>query len=417
MRASWAVGSLPARSAENGPSLTASATSIMRPPSWAETEMPLPRCATIRRNCVYARPVSLAYRLATALVLRACEREMRSIDASPETRAISGHSSTLTGSTMKASTPARAATARARTAPRFEACSPRRASRKSSSIAWFTRYVPLRTGPSSPPRPATAWKPDRSSPAAASSRSTASRRNSSWSSTGLPRNGAISASECRRFRTSTAWEPAKTPNLVEVDPGLIASIRYSTGGKDHPQGDGVHLVFGAFHARRNENRRLRPHHDVRAGRASQVLRRLAEHVGGLDARRHQTVRVARHRAVDSLRRRRQFQQRVVHGQRTVNLRVPEYSLRTHRGQGLRVFGGGHCVGYRFGGAHDGDFRPRDSEAAHHLDGVLDNLHLLFQIGSHVQSAVGHAHQALPAVPVLEQHHVAQQSARAQTVLF
>src|SRR5208337_1727175 len=97
---------------------------------------------------------------------------------------------------------------------------------------------------------------------ATSSRSSASRRNSSWSRIGLPRNGAISPSECRRFRTSTAWEPATTPNLVEVDPGLIARMRYSTGGKDHPQRDGVHLVFRAFHARRNEDRRLRPHHDV-----------------------------------------------------------------------------------------------------------------------------------------------------------
>ena len=53
-----------------------------------------------------------------------------------------------------------AQTASASTAPRFDACSPRRARRSSSTIASSTRYVPHLIGGSSPPRPATAANSD-----------------------------------------------------------------------------------------------------------------------------------------------------------------------------------------------------------------------------------------------------------------
>ena len=96
------------------------------PVRWAESEVPVPRCATTSRSASSGRPQAAAWRRATALMLSAWHRLLRSTPASPETRATGSSSSTETGSTMKAGQPCSSAIALAMGAPRFEACSPRR---------------------------------------------------------------------------------------------------------------------------------------------------------------------------------------------------------------------------------------------------------------------------------------------------
>src|ERR1035441_586733 len=104
--------------------------------------------------------------------------------------------------------------------------------------------------------------------------------------------------------------------LVDVEPGLIARILNSPGCKDHPQGDGVHLVIHTLHARWNQDRDLRAGNHVSALRAAQVLHGFSEEIACLDVRDHHTVGVTCHRMLDALRLRRRLQKRAIEGKRS-----------------------------------------------------------------------------------------------------
>src|SRR5512142_215386 len=115
-----------------------------------------------------------------------------------------------------------------------------------------------------------------------------------------PRNGSSSASEWRIFFTSTGASFTYSANFVEVDPGLMARTRNSAAGKEHPQRDGIDLVVGALHARRNENGDLSSHDNVRTLRAAQVLHGLAQQVAGLDVGHDHAVGAAGNPVRDAL---------------------------------------------------------------------------------------------------------------------
>src|SRR5208282_4653342 len=112
------------------------------------------------------------------------------------------------------------------------------------------------------------------------------RRKSFWSSTGRPRNLSISSSLCRTFLTNSGFSFLYTANLVEVEPGLMANTLKSAAGKNHPQRDRVQFIVGALHSRRDKDRHLGAHNDVRAWRIGEVLRRFPQMVTGFDAMHH-----------------------------------------------------------------------------------------------------------------------------------
>ena len=67
--------------------------------------MPLPMCATTSRRSVYFSPAR-GHTLGHGLGIQHVPAAMAFDQRLPEMRALSGHSSTLTGSTTKASAPA-----------------------------------------------------------------------------------------------------------------------------------------------------------------------------------------------------------------------------------------------------------------------------------------------------------------------
>src|SRR3974390_3483071 len=103
------------------------------------------------------------------------------------------------------------------------------------------------------------------------------------------------------FLTSSGRSSAYRPIFVDVEPGLIARILNSPGGKDHPQGDGVHFVIHALHSGWNEDWNFRPGNHVRALRAAQVLNGFSQQVAGFDVRNHHAVGVTRYWMLDALR--------------------------------------------------------------------------------------------------------------------
>src|ERR1022692_4516517 len=178
------------------------------------------------------------------------------------------------------------------------------------------------------------------------------------------------------FLTNSARSSTYTAILVDVEPGLIARILNSPGGKDHPQRNGVHFVVHALHARWNQDRDLRAGHHVRASRAAQVLHRFPEKVARLDVWNHHAVGAARHWMLDALRPRRRLQKCAVEGKRPEDVRITELAGFGHPGKQLGIHTRGHRLTDRFGGAHKRDLWTRQSQGTHDLDGVLHDLFFL-----------------------------------------
>src|SRR6516225_1770157 len=99
-----------------------------------------------------------------------------------------------------------------------------------------------------PPRATTASMWRRSSSLSPRALSMCANRNDCCSRIGRPGYGASSSSEYRMWFTQSVWSSVNNAHLVEVEPGLIARILNWPVGKDHPQGDGVHLVLCALDA-------------------------------------------------------------------------------------------------------------------------------------------------------------------------
>ncbi len=195
----------------------------MQPFLSAQTLMPPPRWTTTRLISRWSFLSFSATILTVALTLSAWTRLVLGISGRPEYRATGSSSSTHGGSTMKAGILRSQPMPYARTAPRLEACSPLSAALASSIMRWLTPYVPLTVGAKRPPRPTTAARLLSAMPLSSRNSRIIALRYSYCAH--IVSNRDRSSGVCLILSSNAHSGPSKTASLVEVDPGLSASIR------------------------------------------------------------------------------------------------------------------------------------------------------------------------------------------------
>ena len=166
-------------------------------------------------------------------------------------------------------------------------------------------------------------------------------------------------------------------------------------------GDGEELRLGRVGAAREDDGGLGSEDDGCGLVLREVDYRLREDVSGLDVRHVEDVRVAGDFGFDALVLRRVRRYGVVERERPVDDAAFDLSAAVHLREQRGVDGRRHVGVDHFDCGERGDLRAGDAEGVREFDYVLNDVHLDFDVGIHVEGGVGDEEYAVVALDLVD----------------